>query len=101
MTGSLSSTSTEEESSNQSYALHLGKVIKEATEWRTWFSWGSFLQHLVLGLIPSIWDVWSDYKYIENWKTDFEGLEDSELWNRNVFEFLSYAFIALPHSCLL
>ena len=59
----------------------------ELNEWRTHFTWFNALNAFIFGLVPSIWDVVSDYMYAETWG------DETYFFNLKA---LNYFFICLP-----
>ena len=49
----------------------LREVWKEGKKWRSLFSWQAAVPPFLLGFLPSLWDIHSDYIYADIWDTDF------------------------------
>jgi len=77
-----------ESNKNPESALNFSAIWDEAACWRMYFSWSKALTIILLGLLPSVWDVSSDYIYAQTW--------DDNGYNPRV-RALVYFFICLPH----
>ena len=49
----------------------LWEVWKEGKKWRSLFSWQAAVPPFLLGFLPSLWDIHSDYIHADIWDTDF------------------------------
>ena len=63
-------------------------LLDEVACWRIHFSWPGAITNMIFGLVPSAWDVSSDYFYAQTW--------DSNGHNPQI-RALVYFFISLPH----
>ena len=82
---------------SEDQGIDLREVWKEGKKWRTLFSWSAAVPPFLLGFLPSLWDIHSDYVYANIWDTDFRSYsskfwDDSRKQNKNY----TYMFICLP-----
>ena len=70
----------------ESHEVSYPRLWAEIKTWRSQFSWSGLVTAILLGLVPSGWDIGSDYEFAdENNKSGREGVT-----------YLTYLFISMP-----
>ena len=92
----MSSTSAQTKTNKKHETKRIGidyrSLLDEAACWRIHFSWPGAITNIVFGLVPSAWDVSSDYFYAQTW--------DNNGHNPQI-RALVYFFICLPHLMII
>ena len=92
MSSTSAQTKTNKKHEIKTIGINYRSLLNEAAYWRIHFSWPGAITNILFGLVPSAWDVSSDYFYAQTW--------DNNGHNPQI-RALVYFFICLPHLMII